>query len=92
LLDGTARQVGAVTTQTDRTSALAAVRAPTLVIQGSDDPLVPVEAAVQPSEAIPGSGLMIIEGMGHDQQHGGAWSRIVEAVSRHTESAERPQD
>lgn len=54
--DGTARQVGAVMNQADRTSALAGVRAPTLVIQGTDDALVPVEAAVQLSQAIRGLG------------------------------------
>jgi hypothetical protein len=27
--------------------------------------------------------LMIIEGMGHDMPHDGAWPRIVEAVTAH---------
>ncbi|MBI5443131.1 MAG: alpha/beta hydrolase [Deltaproteobacteria bacterium] len=90
--DGTARQLRAVREQTDRTNALASVRAPTLVIQGTDDPLVPMEAAVHLSRAIKGARLMKIEGMGHDQPHGGAWPDIVEAVSKHTERAERAQE
>jgi hypothetical protein len=28
--------------------------------------------------------LMLIEGMGHDLPHGGAWPRIVEAIAAHT--------
>jgi pimeloyl-ACP methyl ester carboxylesterase len=82
--EGTSRQMRAVTTQGDRRSALASVRAPTLVIHGTDDPLVPMEAAVQLSEAVAGARLMLIEGMGHDLPHGGAWPQIVEAVSDHT--------
>jgi len=27
---------------------------------------------------------MLIEGMGHDLPHGGAWRRIVEAIAAHT--------
>jgi pimeloyl-ACP methyl ester carboxylesterase len=87
--DGTARQLRAVMNQTDRTTALASVRAPTLVIQGTDDPLVPMEAAVQLSRAVSGARLMRIDGMGHDLPHGGAWPAIVEAISEHTERAER---
>jgi pimeloyl-ACP methyl ester carboxylesterase len=85
--EGTARQLRAVMNQVDRTGALASVRAPTLVIHGTDDPLVPTEAAVQLSQAIAGARLLLIEGMGHDLPHGGPWPAIVEAVSRHTEGA-----
>ncbi|MBI5018215.1 MAG: alpha/beta fold hydrolase [Deltaproteobacteria bacterium] len=87
--EGTSRQLRAVMDQTDRRSALASVRVPTLVIHGTDDPLVPLEAAVQLSEAIPGARLLLIEGMGHDLPHGGAWPKIVEAVSEHTADAGR---
>jgi len=81
---GTARQVNAVMTQPDRRHALASVAAPALVIHGTDDPVVPMEAAIDTAEAIPGARLMLIEGMGHDLPHGGAWPRIVEAVAAHT--------
>jgi len=36
------------------------------------------------AEAIPGARLMLIEGMGHDLPHGGAWRRIVEAIAART--------
>ncbi len=73
--------------QPDRRKALASVRVPTLVIHGTDDPLVPMEAGKEIAGAIQGAELMVIEGMGHDLPHGGAWPRIVEAIAGHTMKA-----
>lgn len=87
--DGTARQLTAVMAQPDRTAALASVQVPTLVVHGTDDPLVPVDAGVMLAQAIPGARLLLIEGMGHDLPHGGAWPQIVEAVTHHTAAASR---
>ncbi len=82
--EGTGRQLLAIMNQANRKKALASVTVPTLVIHGTDDPVVPVEAGIDTAEAIPGAELMLIEGMGHDLPHGGAWPRIVEAISAHT--------
>jgi pimeloyl-ACP methyl ester carboxylesterase len=82
--EGTARQITAVMAQGNRKTALASVTVPTLVIHGTDDPVVPVEAGRDTAEAIPGAHLMLIEGMGHDLPHGGAWPKIVEAIAAHT--------
>jgi pimeloyl-ACP methyl ester carboxylesterase len=81
---GTARQIAAIMTQPDRRKALASVAAPALVIHGTDDPVAPVEAGRDTAAAIPGAQLMLIEGMGHDLPHGGAWPEIVEAIALHT--------
>jgi pimeloyl-ACP methyl ester carboxylesterase len=81
---GMGRQLMAILTQNDRTSALASIKVPTLVIHGTRDPLVPVEGGKETAAAIPGAELMLIEGMGHDLPHGGAWPTIVEAVTAHT--------
>ncbi len=81
---GTIRQIAAIMTQRNRKRALASLAIPTLVIHGTDDPVVPVEAGIDTAEAIPGARLMLIEGMGHDLPHGGAWPRIVEAIASHT--------
>ena len=70
--------------QVDRKKALSSVTAPTLVIHGTDDPVVPWEAGRDTAEAIPRAELMLIDGMGHDLPHGGAWPRIVEAIAAHT--------
>jgi pimeloyl-ACP methyl ester carboxylesterase len=82
--EGTGRQLFAIMNQANRKKALASVTVPALVIHGTDDPVVPVEAGVDTAEAIPGAHLMLIEGMGHDLPHGGAWLKIVEAISAHT--------
>jgi pimeloyl-ACP methyl ester carboxylesterase len=86
---GMARQLVAILTQGNRKSALASVKVPTLVIHGTADPLVPVEGGKDTAKAIPGAQLMLIEGMGHDLPHGGAWPRIVKAITAHTLEATR---
>ncbi|MGD9371239.1 MAG: alpha/beta fold hydrolase [Desulfobacterales bacterium] len=81
---GVGRQLAAVLNQKDRRSALASVTVPTLVIHGSDDPLVPDEHGKDTADAIPGADLLLIEGMGHDlPQAGGPWPQIVEAIGDH---------
>jgi pimeloyl-ACP methyl ester carboxylesterase len=86
--EGTARQLRAIANQTDRRQALASVTVPTLVVQGTDDPLVSAEAGRDMADAIPGARLMLIEGMGHDLAYGGAWPAIIEAVATHTLEAQ----
>jgi len=81
---GAARQFAALFTQKNRKPALTSVSVPTLVIHGSDDPLLPVEDGKDTAEAVPGAELIIIEGMGHDLPHGGAWPQIIDAIVDHT--------
>ena len=45
--------------------ACAGSPAPTLVIHGTDDPLVPVAAGVETARLVPGAEVLLIEGMGH---------------------------
>jgi pimeloyl-ACP methyl ester carboxylesterase len=82
--EGTARQLRAIANQTDRRQDLANLTVPTLIVQGTDDPLVSVEAGRDLADTIPGARLMLIEGMGHDLAHGGAWPAIVKAMTTHT--------
>jgi len=81
---GMARQLVAIWAHGNRKPALASVTAPTLVIHGSDDPIIPVEAGKDTAEAIAGANLLIIEGMGHDFPHSGAWPQIIDAIAEHT--------
>lgn len=81
---GMVRQLVAILTQVNRGHALASVKVPTLVVHGTGDPLVSVEGGKDTAKAIPGAQLMLIEGMGHDLPHGGAWPQIVEAITAHT--------
>lgn len=86
--EGTARQLQAIAGQTDRRQALARLAVPTLVVQGTDDPLVSAEAGREMAGTIPGARLMLVEGMGHDLACGGAWPGIAEALAAHTARAE----
>jgi pimeloyl-ACP methyl ester carboxylesterase len=63
---GTARQMAAVIAAPPRNEILKNVRAPTLVIHGADDPLVPVAGGEDTAASIPGAELIINPGMGHD--------------------------
>ena len=63
---GAARQMAAIVADGDRRARLRGVTAPTLVIHGADDPLVPVEGGRDTAAAIAGAGLLEVPGMGHD--------------------------
>jgi pimeloyl-ACP methyl ester carboxylesterase len=84
---GVARQLVAILASGSRKKALAGVRAPTLVIHGAADPLIPVEGGRDTAASVPGAELLVIEGMGHDLPRG-AWPRLLDAISRHAEAAE----
>jgi pimeloyl-ACP methyl ester carboxylesterase len=79
---GTARQMAAILASGSRKEALLQVSAPTLVIHGDADPLVPVEGGIDTAESIPGAKLLIIEGMGHDLPPSLA-SRVIDAIVEH---------
>ena len=76
---GSQRQLVASICSGDRTEALAAIGCPTVVVHGTDDALIDVSGGRATAEAIPGSELVLIEGMGHDLP-AGAWQRIVDAI------------
>ncbi len=63
---GVARQIGAILTQPDRSRALRSLRTPSLVIHGLSDRMVHVSGGRATSHSIPGSELLLIDGMGHD--------------------------
>jgi len=63
---GVGRQMLAILSDGSRVERLRRIKAPTLVIHGADDPLVPVAAGEHTAQAIPGAKLKIVPGMGHD--------------------------
>ena len=63
---GVMRQMGAILTQPDRSRALRSLRVPSLVIHGTHDKMVHVSGGRATSQAIPGSELLLVPGMGHD--------------------------
>ncbi len=63
---GVSRQMAAIMAGGDRREALKKITAPTVVVHGIDDPLVPVEAGRDTAACIAGAELREIPGMGHD--------------------------
>ena len=63
---GAMRHMAAIVADGDRRARLKRVTAPTLVIHGADDPLVPVEGGRDTASAIAGATILEVPGMGHD--------------------------
>ena len=63
---GFARQYAGVMASPDRRPKLKTITAPTVVVHGEADPLVPVEAGRDTAANIPGAELKTYPGMGHE--------------------------
>jgi pimeloyl-ACP methyl ester carboxylesterase len=74
-----ARQLAAIAADGDRTSLLSRITAPTQVIHGRADPLVPVAAGHDLARRIVGARLDEIDGMGHDLPQA-LWPRFVHDI------------
>ena len=77
---GLARQAIAQVASGDRTELLRRLDTPTLVIHGLDDVVRDVSGGRATATAIPGSKLVLIEGLGHNLPPG-VWSEIAEHIS-----------
>lgn len=83
---GVARQLAATRANGNRKPRLASITVPTLVIHGAEDPLVRVEGGYDTADAIPGSTLLIIDGMGHSLPPE-TWPQIVDAITDNANKA-----
>lgn len=82
---GSARQAIATVASGDRTERLRQLQVPTLVVHGLADRMCDVSGGRATAEAIPGSELELIEGMGHDLPpglHSQLASRIADFIWR----------
>ena len=61
---------------------LGEIRAPTLVIHGTDDPLFPYAHAEALAAEIPGARLLPLAGVGHEYPPPATWDEIVPAILR----------
>jgi pimeloyl-ACP methyl ester carboxylesterase len=86
---GSLRQLAAIIASGDRTPLLRTITAPTVVIHGTKDKLVPASGARATAKAIPGARLVMIEGMGHDLPRG-AWPRMLDAIEENAARAGEP--
>jgi pimeloyl-ACP methyl ester carboxylesterase len=83
---GVGRQFRAILASGSRKTRLASVKAPTLVIHGTIDPLVRPEAGKDTAASIPGAKLLMIEGMGHALPIR-MWPEIIDAIDKHAHGA-----
>jgi pimeloyl-ACP methyl ester carboxylesterase len=83
---GVGRQLRAVLAAGSRKARLASVKAPTLVIHGTVDPLVHPEGGKDTAASIPGAKLLMIEGMGHALPIP-MWPEIIDAIDKHAHGA-----
>ena len=86
---GFSRQIAAVTATGDRRARLKTITAPTVVIHGAADPLVPVQGGHDTAENIPGARLVVIPGMGHDLPLA-LYDTLIDAIVRVTERSKTP--
>ena len=83
---GVARQLRAILASGSRKERLASVKAPSLVIHGTVDPLVPPEGGKDTAASIPGAKLLMIKGMGHALPIP-MWPEIIDAIDKHANAA-----
>ena len=83
---GVGRQLRAVLASGSRKQRLRSVKAPTLVIHGTVDPLVRPEGGKDTAASIPGAKLLMIEGMGHALPIP-MWPQIIDAIAEHAHAA-----
>jgi pimeloyl-ACP methyl ester carboxylesterase len=83
---GVGRQLRAVLASGSRKKRLGSVKAPTLVIHGTVDPLVPPANGKDTAASIPGAKLLMIEGMGHALPIP-MWPQVIDAIDKHAHAA-----
>ncbi len=64
--EGGARQYLSIIASGDRVELLKTIKAPTLVLHGEDDPLLPVECGRDVARLVPGAEIQTYPGWGHD--------------------------
>ncbi|MBV8925039.1 MAG: alpha/beta hydrolase [Bradyrhizobium sp.] len=83
---GVGRQLRAILASGSRKERLRNVKAPTLVIHGTVDPLVHPMGGQDTAASIPGAKLLMIEGMGHAIPMP-MWQQIISAIDTHAHGA-----
>ena len=63
---GIPRQMAAIVSAGDFRAMTRKIKAPTLVLHGDKDPLVPIEGGQDIANIVPGARMEVIRGMGHD--------------------------
>lgn len=86
---GTMRQMAAVAADRRRADELSLIKAPTLVVHGRDDPLVPVVCGHDTARRIDGARFVPVAGMGHDLPPA-VVERLLDPLLPHLKKASPP--
>lgn len=88
--DGVQRQVAAIISQKSRNDQLSTLTVPSLVIHGTEDPLVQIECGYDTAGAIPAAEFLQIDGMGHELPvlSNGHWAKIFQYLVAHFKKAD----
>ena len=78
--EGGQRQMLAVYASGSRKKTLPSVTAPTLVIHGADDPLLPLAAGEDTAASVPGAKLVVLPRMGHALPLA-VWPRVIDEIA-----------
>ena len=84
--EGVSRQMCAIAASGNRRPSLEQLNLPTLVVHGKEDKLVLPDCGRDTHEAISGSRLLMVDGMGHDLPKA-RWPVIVQAITELTSGA-----
>lgn len=84
---GTARQIAAIAATGDLRPWLAKVTAPSLIVHGTEDALIPPACGQDSAAAIPSAEFLLVPGMGHDLPRP-LYATIVQAIAS---NAKRPR-
>jgi len=84
--EGASRQLAAILASGDRSSALAGLNVPMLVIHGNDDTLIAPDGGEHTAACVPGARLMMVDDMGHDMPPA-LWPHLIDAITTHHDSA-----
>lgn len=85
---GFARQLVAILAAPGRAERLSTLRAPTLVVHGLADVLIPAENGRIVAAAVPGARLVEIAGMGHELPRS-VWPRVADAIAERARQTTR---
>ncbi|MEM1333879.1 MAG: alpha/beta fold hydrolase [Actinomycetota bacterium] len=85
--EGSIRQLAAIYASPDRSSALAALTVPTLVLHGSDDTLITPDGGRRTAELVPGATYVELADMGHDLPRP-LWHTLADLIGGHARRAD----
>lgn len=83
---GVLRHMMAILTQPNRSKSLHSLTIPSQVIHGLNDRMVHVSGGRATAAAVPGSELLLVDGMGHDLPPQ-LWEAVTDAISRTADRA-----